>query len=374
MAQYAEASTDVAERPQEESGQQAQPEQAKAAPKQKPADTAERMRVRDSLHMLDMDILPLEMPGLRRARLVKNNQIQTMVELFQEAGTGSGQVDIADLEGFFPNGGDALKRDLSLIKRFEATPSFDVYTIRIVLRSLLINVEDQEALRLSPAKRQELTDRMKSFTYPLIKHVYGEGQTKINDVSDVLALFTNPDPREALAQLRLMAQKLNIQLAEIPRFLEDYGDIFLSLAYFKEILDDTVPLIQDFQVWLGELRSSYAVRNDRAQSKILDGIDSDLSDIAGSITGRFESFDRKTADFWDDISADRFHAVRELITSHHMTVGGVLCGLSLKMDAWKKKFPTPESGGPQQRLEFTRSEILPGLGYIKKLEQRATMR
>ena len=90
------------------------------------------------------------------------------------------------------------------------------------------------------------------------------------------------------------------------------------------------------------------------------------------MTGRFEAFDRKTQDFWGDINADRFHDVRRLILSNHKTVGGVLCGLSLKMDLWKSRFRDKKSVGPQQRIEFVRAEILPGLNWIKDLEASAS--
>ena len=327
--------------------------------------------VKDSLHLLGMEILPLKMPGLRRARLVKNNQLLTMVELFKDEDAGSGQVLTEELPGFFPEGGDDFKSDLRLLKKFDLVPSFDVYSIRIALREMNIAVEDQEALKLSESKRAELTERMKTFTHPLIMHVYGvEPDQNVGDVSDILTMFKDPDPKVALQKLRMMADSLNVELTEIPKFLEDYGDIFLSLAYFRAILDKTVPIIDEFLEWLKDLRGTFVVKQDRAQDAILKRIDSDLTDITTSITGRFESFDRKTQDFWTDISAERFHEVRELITAHHTTVGGVLCGLTLKMEHWKQKFKNPTVGGPQQRLEFTRGEVLPGLDWIKDLEKK----
>ena len=327
--------------------------------------------VKDSLHLLGMEILPLQMPGLKRARLVKNNQLETMVELFKDEDAGSGQILTEELPGFFPEGGPAFNADLRLLKKFDLVPSFDVYSIRIALREMNIAVENQEALKLSDAKRAELTERMKAFTHPLIMHIYGaDADANVGDVSDILGMFKDPDPKVALQKLRLMADSLNVELMDIPKFLEDYGDIFLSLAYFRAILDKTVPIIDEFLEWLKELRGTFVVKQDRAQEAMLKKIDTDLTDITTSITGRFESFDRKTNDFWTDISAERFHEVRELITAHHTTVGGVLCGLTLKMELWKQKFKNPTVGGPQQRLEFTRGEVLPGLDWIKELEKR----
>ncbi|MDJ0683342.1 MAG: hypothetical protein QNJ84_01435 [Alphaproteobacteria bacterium] len=332
---------------------------------------SEEDAVKDSLHLLGLNILPLKTPGLKRARLVKNSRLETMVELFNDAGgAGSGQVATGELAGFFPNEDEDLKSDLALIQRFDLVPSFDVYSIRIELRAMQIPIDDAADLQLSEAKRAELTDRMKSFTHPLILHVYGADQG-IQDVGDILALFKDPDPATALSKLKKMAEQLDVSLAEIPKFLEDYGDIFLSLAYFRDILDNTVPTIYEFLEWMKELRGNYQVKHDRALDNILKTIDSDLTDVTGSITGRFESFDRKTKDFWDDISAERFHEVRDLIASHHTTIGGVLCGLTLKMDHWRSRFKNASVGGPQQRVEFIRSEVLPGLDWIKSLEMKA---
>ncbi|WP_240035595.1 hypothetical protein [Hwanghaeella grinnelliae] len=328
--------------------------------------------VKDSLHLLGMEILPLRMPALKRARLVKNNQLQTMVELFHDDTAGSGQVLTEELPGFFPQGGDDFKADLILLKKFDDVPSFDVYSTRITLRELNIPIDDHEALRLSEAKREELTERMKTFTHPLIGHVYGAEAQSVDDLQGILGMFKDPDPKTALANLRKMADSLGIELMDIPKFLEDYGDIFLSLAFFRDILDKTVPTIHQYLEWMAELRESFVVKQDRAQDNMLAKIEADLTDITGSITGRFESFDRKTNDFWTDINAERFHEVRELITAHHRTVGGVLCGLTLKMEHWKKKFRNSGAGGPQQRLEFTRSEVLPGLDWIKDLERRGS--
>ena len=52
------------------------------------------------------------------------------------------------------------------------------------------------------------------------------------------------------------------------------------------------------------------------------------------------------------------------------TIGGVLCGLAVKMNLWKHRFARG-GGGPNRRMEFVKSEILPGLSHIKALEQSA---
>jgi hypothetical protein len=322
---------------------------------------------RDALHILPLSILPLETPGLRRARLIKNVRLETVAELFNDAQTGSGQIRIDQLSKCFGIDGPEFRRDLRKIVQIGEAASFDVYSLRLELRRLNIDVEEAAALRLSAAKRAELTSYMRVFTRPLVEHVYGVQGADIASMDDLVRLFAQPDVEEARRRLQLTADRLDIPLGEIPAFLEDYADIFLSLAYFKRCLDDIVPDVQGFLGWMAELYQVSEVRRDARQSRMLDEIGHDLTDIATSITGRFESFDNRSRDFWRDINPESFRSIRDLIVTHHLTIGGVLCGLAVKMNLWKHRFG--RGGGPVRRLEFIRSEILPGLAHIKTIEQ-----
>lgn len=325
---------------------------------------------RDALHIMPLTAIPLETPGLQHARLIKNVRLQTVIEMFRDSSAGSGQVTPQHVAAYFESYKEEVERDLVKIEKIGRAASFDVYSSRIELRRLNINVNDHEALTLSPKKKKELTQYMTVFTRPLIEYVFGNEEVKINSVDDLIAMFTSPNKDEALRNLRMMADRLDIGLMEIPQFLEEYGDIFLSLAYFRRCLDQTVPEVQKFVEWMNEIRSSTEIRREPRQVKMLDEIARDLTDISTSITGRFESFDNRTKDFWKDINAETFHQIRELISSHHVTIGGVLCGLAVKMDLWKERFARG-GGGPNRRMEFVKSEILPGLSHIKNLEQSA---
>ena len=327
---------------------------------------------RDSLHILPLCMLPIETVVLRRASLIKNSRLETALEFFKDKESGSGQLTIKELPDYLQEvDHDALERDIAKLRRLEQMPSFDVYSCRISLRALGIEVNDEEYLKLSDEMLATLSARMQEFTRPLIAQVFGAEIKGGEDASDLIGMLRNPDKEEALRRLNMLAAELQVQVSEIPRFIEDYGDIFLSLAYFRKCLDEVVPVLDEFMPWVKELMETWMIRNDRPKHKLLANVVSDLSDISGSITGRFESFDRKTQDFWSDVSAARFAEVRKLITDHHVTVGGVLCGLTMKMTHWRGRFTKENPGGPQARLEFIISEILPGLDRIKRLEQRA---
>lgn len=287
-----------------------------------PAPEVEPDLPRDALHILPLEIVPLESLALRRARLVKTTRLESMVEMFADEGGARGHVRPDQLGSAL--GWPATHPDLETVARLAVLPSYDVYSLRIGLRRLGIPVDEAASLRLSPQKSAELTAYMRDFTRPLMQQVYGADAAHIQDLSDLIAMFANPDRGEAMRNLMLLAKRLEISVTEVPRFLEDYGDIFLSLAYYKATLDQVIPRVTDCLWALNELRGHYQLRSDRTLMQACQYISLSLSDVTSSLTGRFESFHNHTRHLWNDITATRFREVKTLITAHHTTVGGVL--------------------------------------------------
>lgn len=328
---------------------------------------------RDSLHILPLSILPLETPALRRARLIKNVRLYSVLELFEEKQTGSGQVEVADIGKEFGWPADREVPDRNMLNKLAYLHSYDVYSLRVSLREQEIEVNNIDALKLSAKKNAELTEYMKDFTRPLILQIYGDHDMEIQDFSDVVALFRDPDVKKAREKLELMSKKLEIRLSEVPQFLEDYGDIFLSLSYYRQCLDEIEPIISQFLDGMEDLRGNWQLRHDRNLMNSCDEIENVINELMAAITGRFENFDRSTKSMWDNLSAERFRKVKELIESYHTTIGGVLCALNVKMDAWARLFPRPDAGGPVRRGEFIMSEIKQGIENIQKIEDSAPM-
>ena len=329
---------------------------------------------RDSMHILPLTILPLETPSLNRARLIKNVRLESVVELFTDFKSGSGQVDIESLPQEFNWNMAEPPADMLMMRKIGLLPSYDVYSLRIALRDLNIPVNDHDALKLSAAMSKELTSYMTDFTRPLIMQIYGDGDdVSINSFEDVIKLFRDPDRKNALDKIRIMADKLNINSEEIPRFMEDYGDIFLSLSYYRRCLDSFEPIITDFLEAMDSLRDNYQFKSDINLGNTMERMESTINGLMTAITGRFENFERGTKHMWDEISAERFHEVEKLITSYHTTIGGVLCSLSVKMNAWNRLFPNAASGGPGKRVEFIMSEMKQGMGKIQDIEDSAPL-
>ena len=329
---------------------------------------------RDSPHILPLKILPLESAAVNRARLIKNVRLKSVIELFKDVDTGSGQIDIEDLPHQFNWDMSDPPNDMVMLRKVGMLPSYDVYSLRISLREMDIAINDHDALRLSDSMNKELTSYMTDFTRPLITQIYGGGDdVTIESFDDVIKLFRDPDVTTALEKIRIMANKLNINPEEIPRFMEDYGDIFLSLSYYRRCLDAIEPIITEFLEAMDGLRDNYQFKTDQNLRSTMEEMEATINELMAAITGRFENFERGTKHMWDEISAERFRKVEQLISSYHTTIGGVLCSLSVKMEAWARLFPTPSSGGPGKRAEFIMSEMKQGMENIQDIEDSAPM-
>ena len=328
---------------------------------------------RDSLHVLPLADLPMQTPGLKHARLIKNVRLESVVEVFKDATAGSGQLGIEDLSHEFGWKITEPPPDLLMLRQLGMLPSYDVYSLRVSLRDQGIEVNSVEALKLTEEKGVELTEYMKDFTRPLISQIYAEDDVTITDFDDVIKLFRDPDIEKALEKIKMMAEKLDIRPKEIPKFMEDYGDIFLSLSYYRQCLDSLQPVIHGFLEAVHELRGNFQLKHDIGLMQACDLIESTINSRVSGIVNRFENFEKDTKHMWDEISAERFRRVEQVISSYHTTIGGVLCALSVKMDAWARLFPDPKMGGPGKKAEFIMGEMKQGITRIQKVEHSTTM-
>lgn len=322
---------------------------------------------RDALHILPLATLPISNPVLRRARLVKNSRLDSAVEMFNAPGCGSGQFDVPEVGKLLGLQKTPPDPDIELLLRAAVLPSYDVYSLRILLRAHSIPITDTSALNLSPAKIESLSAYMATFTRPLVVEIFGEN-TNVGQFHDLLSMFRDCSVETIRSRLATMADKLGIPVPGIPKFLEDYADIFMSLSYYKQCLDQLLPQVQTFTASLADIRGNHQLRNDANLMKMVDFTEHTINGTLANITGRLESFDKSTQDMWRNLSAERFRKIEQLILSYHTVIGGVLCALSVKMNAWTRQFRVPGSAGPVRRAAFIMSDMRQGIDRISAIE------
>lgn len=332
------------------------------------------VRDNDSLYVMPLQIVPFETPALRVGRLIKNAALNPAIEVFNLGDSGSGQILIDDIDPEFGQqhfgwSKTEVSPDLEILGKLGRLTSYDVYSLRVLFRELKIPVASIEYLCLSDQKMLQLRKYMRIFTQPLIRRIFGDAVAADDESGDLMTMLQDSDPAETLRRLEVLAEALNIPIQSIPTFLEDFADIYMSFSYYQEYLDDIVPKLVDMVAEINDLKNSYQMKQDLNLMDACKGVTKDLSDLAVGLTGRFESFHANTKGVWQDISVERFSEVGMMVKSHHTTIGGVLCGLGLKLNAWRQRFPTRDSGGPQARAEFLHSSILPGIEQLVALNE-----
>src|SRR3569832_2761116 len=162
---------------------------------------------RDSLHTLPISILPLKTRVFRRSRMVKNSRLESAIEFFAGAGSGRGQIDVSGVDRYLGLEQTPPHPDVKLLRTVADMPSFDVYSLRILLRAKGISIVDSSALTLSPAKIESLSHYMAHFTRPLIAEIFGR-DTNGARFNDILGMFSGESAESVRERLHTMASRL----------------------------------------------------------------------------------------------------------------------------------------------------------------------
>ncbi len=319
----------------------------------------------DSLYILPLRMLPLKSNLFRRAKMIKDSRLETAIEVFSNEETGSGRIYLDEIEPEKLSETDPEARDdFTLLTKLGRLQSFDVYSLRMSLRELNIPVRSNDYLSLSNQKKGELNKRMKVFTQPLLREVYGQSGMEVAEELDLIKLISDPDVSVALGRLRALSDLLAIELNDIPTFLEDFSDIYLSLAYYQQCVDEVGYQIDDFRDELREIQDNWQLKQDNRLMRACEAIDKTLTRFDDGVQQRFEAFNANTDKMWENVSAERFRKIEAVIKAHHTTIGGLLCGIGTKMKGWRTLFPEVGTGGPVARSEAIMSQFVPGMDKI----------
>ncbi len=326
----------------------------------------------DSLFILPLDVMPIQTQILQSARMIKNHQLQSVVEIFRDDLTGSGQLDIEALPQKFGWPEGAVHPDHALLRKLALLPSFDIYSLRIALREQGIPINDVKALRLSDEKQAELGRYMVAFTRPLVKVLFSGEEIQIDNFQDVLRLFKDPDVKKVRERLFNMAKTLNVEVQEVPKFLEDYGDTFLSLSYFRNCLDRLAPYFEGCVRSLGMIRSSFQLKQNLALMRTCDVVEQALQSLRAGLAKRLALIETRTRQLFENMTQEEFRSVRTLIEQQHVSIGAILCGLTVKMDIFARQFPHANAGGPVKRADFMQHDMMKGIEAMREIERRMT--
>lgn len=331
----------------------------------------------DSLYVLPLKFVPFQTSALRRCRLIKTYPMHTAVEVYAHGEHGRGYFLLDDiLDGGanmtfgWPEGED--HPDLDILRVLGGLKSYDVFNLRIKFRQSNIEYEGNDYLCLSTAMEEELTVYMREFTRPLIQTIFGELGKEAESVGDIVDLLRNPDSQDAMENLKRLAARLETSLDEIPAFLNEFSDVYLAVSYYKHYADRISVMNAKLSAELLNVREGIAWKGDAEQNRICEDAKSRIQGLLMEVFRRLDVYERETKNFWADLSAERFRDIQLLLQDSQNVIGGVLCGLGVKLARWRERFPTDEHGAATTRMEAIQNELYPGLAELAKLATTGT--
>lgn len=321
---------------------------------------------KDAIDTLPLSSIPLTSSALKNAKLIKNARMETTVEIHNDPVSGSLQVSPGSIADFM----ETTPRDQSIINSLASLHSFDVYSLRTNLKKLGVEVKDADALELSDDMKADLAAYGQEFIRPLVEKIFGQGHEDLYK-DGLLKLSSGSDMARVRDNLRVIAEKTGIPLSEIPGFLKEYSDVFLSVAYYRYSFAGIGPDIDRFLIWMHEVRAFREVTTSVKTSAQCKQVEEIVKFLSYSMRERLAQFQESFEMFWEDINTVSFQQLRTQIEKNHSTMGPVLCGLVVKMHSWRKEFRDSQSGGPATRIKFIVAEMEPGLVKLKDLEVEA---
>jgi DNA-binding transcriptional MerR regulator len=333
-------------------------------------DDQSRNADRDAIDRLPLSSIPLASGALKNAKLIKNARMETTVELHSDPVSGSLQISPDAIGDFM----QTSPRDQAIINSLAGLHSFDVYSLRSNLKKLGLEVEDDTALELSDDMKEGLSIYGGEFVRPLVEKIFGSGREDLHASDGLQKIFRDPDVARVKENLKTMSQKTGIPLAEIPAFLEEYSDVFHSVAYYRYGFESVGRDVDRFLLWAGELRAHRDIASSPKGAAACRQAEETMRFLAASLRERLAQFQSGFETFWKDINRASFQQMRTQIEENHASMGSVLCGVIVKLRLWKKEFPDNNVGGPATRIKFVMTELEPGLAKLKELELEARKR
>jgi hypothetical protein len=163
--------------------------------------------------------------------------------------------------------------------------------------------------------------------------------------------------------LDVVAANLEISVKELPNYLQEFGELFLSVSYFESIFREYNPKLDQFLLWAEDGVKNSNLRNDPNAQRELTQTEKKFRELKENLEARFRLLGNITQIDWQDLGASEFKKIQREISSQQANLAIGLCGLAVKMIEWECQFPSA-GGSPQQCLEFLSAEANTGLDNL----------
>tara|TARA_Y100000588_G_scaffold359279_1_gene418176 strand:- start:1386 stop:2408 length:1023 start_codon:yes stop_codon:yes gene_type:complete len=321
--------------------------------------------IRDSIYSISLSAFGIGHPVLKSAKLVKNTGLETVLDFGETELKDIGMIGPRELLLHFDQE-EIPAEDMNVVSTLAGLPSLDCYTIKRALAPLKIKVEDDSIFSLSPEMKSSLFPLMSRITRPLIQYLYADERFGVSDTEALLSLIRDTEPLKVRDRLDVIAANLSVSLTDLPTYLEEFGELFLSVSFFESIFMEFAPKTDQLLAWAEDGIQNSNLRNDPSAQSQFAQIDRRLRYVKTNLQERFKHLSKITQIDWEELSSTDFKEIQREILAQQANLGVGLCGLVVKATEWENQFPSA-GGSPQQCLEFLSQDLNLGLDNLTRV-------
>ena len=313
-----------------------------------------------SLDELSLDRLPVVHPTLRKARIVKNGRLKSVIELYRDRSAGSGHYEVSDLPATL--GVSSAHPDILLLRWIALLPAFDVAGVRLLLRDVGVLADGDLPLPHDAA--------IQRYIEPVLRAGGGEDGALLSRAELETAL-ADPNGVGREIMTRLM-QRVGLRPDETVRFVRDAIDTYAAFGLYAHALEWQRKRIAQLLASIRSLAAETQARKDRALLTGLADIAATFPELLSSGERRVSAAEKVIATSWSKTLGAPLRAHQRQIREVQVLVGYVLAGLDAKLNAWQVAFPSETPGSVSRRANFLCHEMTQGLGDLRDAAARGT--
>ena len=95
--------------------------------------------------------------------------------------------------------------------------------------------------------------------------------------------------------------------------------------------------------------------------------------VSAEVKNILDIFQVRTCDMWENPSKHEFDRMLRMVRDYQEKIGGALCAITVKMNAWRKAFDSEyededENSSPLRRADFIMTEMRHGIESIEHVK------
>lgn len=270
---------------------------------------------------------------LANSKVVLLQDLKPVVDMFNASGVGIGIRTASEVMSELGLNEHDRRRLVALM----SARSFDVYSVRAALNDFLSD-DELEQIKIPAKEAERLQQYMNNYSRGLLKVILEGTDVKVTGRSSLSTILEGANRGAVLRNLIDIAGKLRIEPTEIVVYISKLSEIILAISYYQRIYDVMLPDLREMLVDVKKLHDEKGLGSRfpgiREETQV--ALDNGRQTII-TLNGYFDQF-HKVEKFFDDITPEKFKAMREHVEVHYRAIGMIVCFWQIKINDWRKRF------------------------------------